>query len=186
MLSEPERFLQGFCRWIADELDLDAPVAADWESMLGHVKSATKYVRRHVLRELDKPVTLVMDEVDRMLGCPFRSDFFGMLRSWHNNRATSPEWRKLDILLVISTEPYLLIDDMKQSPFNVGEVIRLEDFSLAQTAAAERSARQPLRPDTDPAPLQAAGRQPVSHPPGTLSHGDGRKHGRSAAGTCSG
>jgi hypothetical protein len=134
MLSEPERFFQGFCRWIADELDLDAPVAADWESMLGHVKSATKYVRRHVLRELDKPVTLVMDEVDRMLGCEFRSDFFGMLRSWHNNRATSPEWRKLDILLVISTEPYLLIDDMKQSPFNVGEVIRLEDFSLAQTA----------------------------------------------------
>jgi AAA-like domain/TIR domain len=134
MLSEPERFFQGFCRWIADELDLDAPVVADWESMLGHVKSATKYVRRHMLRELVKPVTLVMDEVDRMLGCSFRSDFFGMLRSWHNNRATSPEWRKLDILLVISTEPYLLIDDLKQSPFNVGEVIRLEDFSLAQTA----------------------------------------------------
>ena len=134
VLGDPQRFFQGFCRWIADELDLDAPIEPTWAGGLGHVHSATKYVRRQALKALGTPVTLVMDEVDRMLGCPFRSDFFGMLRSWHNNRATSPDWRKLDLLLVISTEPYLLIDDLKQSPFNVGEVIRLEDFNLAQTA----------------------------------------------------
>ena len=133
MLNDPALFFQGFCRWIADELDLDAPVEPTWGAGLGHVLSATKYLRRHALKGLDKPITLVMDEVDRMLGCPFRSDFFGMLRSWHNNRATGPEWRKLDLVLVISTEPYLLIDDLKQSPFNVGEVIRLDDFTNAQT-----------------------------------------------------
>lgn len=134
MLVDSQRFFQGFCHWIADELDLDAPVEEAWQGGLGHVQSCTRYLRRNALKALDKPITLVMDEVDRMLGCSFRSDFFGMLRSWHNNRATNPEWRKLDILLVISTEPYLLIDDLKQSPFNVGEVIRLDDFSLAQTA----------------------------------------------------
>jgi len=134
MLNDPARFFQGFCRWIADELDLDEPVETAWQSGLGHVQSATRYLRRYALKGLEQPLTLVMDEVDRMLGCPFRSDFFGMLRSWHNNRATAPEWRKLDLILVISTEPYLLIDDLKQSPFNVGEVIRLDDFSLAQTA----------------------------------------------------
>jgi len=134
MLNNPALFFQGFCRWIADELDLDQPVEPTWAAGLGHVHSATKYLRHHALKGLDAPLTLVMDEVDRMLGCPFRSDFFAMLRSWHNNRAAGPEWRKLDLVLVISTEPYLLIDNLKQSPFNVGEVIRLDDFSLAQTA----------------------------------------------------
>ncbi len=134
VLSDPALFFQNFCRWIADELDLDEPIEPTWSAGLGHVQSATKYMRRHALKALDRPLTLAIDEVDRLLGCPFRSDFFGMLRSWHNNRATHPEWRKLDLVLVISTEPYLLIDDLKQSPFNVGEVIRLDDFSLAQTA----------------------------------------------------
>jgi hypothetical protein len=34
--------------------------------------------------------------------------------------------------MAISTEPYLLIDDMKQSPFNVGLMVYLDDFSLEQ------------------------------------------------------
>lgn len=146
MLQDPALFFQGFCRWIADELDLDEPVEPTWAAGLGQVHSATKYLRRHALKGMEKPVTLVMDEVDRMLGCPFRSDFFGMLRSWHNNRATAPEWRKLDLVLVISTEPYLLIDDLKQSPFNVGEVIRLDDFNLAQTAELNDRHGSPFSP----------------------------------------
>lgn len=134
MLTDPQRFFQGFCRWIADELDLADTVDETWRGGLGHTQSCTKYFRRQALKTLETPITLVMDEVDRMLACPFRSDFFGMLRSWHNSRATGPEWRKLDLLLVISTEPYLLIDDLKQSPFNVGEVLRLDDFTPAQIA----------------------------------------------------
>jgi hypothetical protein len=146
MLNDPQRFFQNFCRWVADELDIDAPVEPIWEGGLGHVQSTNKYIRRHALRRFEKPITLVMDEVDRMLDCPFRSDFFGMLRSWHNNRATGPEWRKLDLVLVISTEPYLLIEDLKQSPFNVGEVIRLEDFDLAQTAELNDRHGSPFSP----------------------------------------
>ncbi len=160
MLNDPALFFQGFCRWIADELDLDAPVEPIWQSGLGHVQSATKYLRRYALKALEKPVTLVMDEVDRMLGCPFRSDFFGMLRSWHNNRATVPEWRKLDLALVISTEPYLLIDDLKQSPFNVGEVIRLDDFSLAQTADLNDRHGSPF----DPSQIQRLHKLLGGHP----------------------
>lgn len=146
MLDDPRRFFQNYSRWIADELDIDHPVQEVWESGLGHAQSCSKYVRRHVLKGLNKPVTLVMDEVDRMLNCPFRSDFFGMLRSWHNNRATGSEWRKLDLLLVISTEPYMLIDNPQQSPFNVGEVIRLDDFSLSQTAELNDRHGSPFTP----------------------------------------
>jgi hypothetical protein len=52
-----------------------------------------------------------------------------MLRNWHNNRAILPTWKKFSLALVISNEPSLLIADLTQSPFNVGGVVELEDFS---------------------------------------------------------
>jgi hypothetical protein len=52
-----------------------------------------------------------------------------MLRSWHNSRAAKPAWRQLDLALVTSTEPYQLIANLNQSPFNVGQIITLDDFT---------------------------------------------------------
>jgi hypothetical protein len=77
---------------------------------------------------------LAMDEVECVFDTDFRSDFFSMLRSWHNNRATTPIWKQLDLALVTSTEPYQLIENLNQSPFNVGQVIELNDFSAEQVA----------------------------------------------------
>ena len=31
--------------------------------------------------------------MERLFDTDFRSDFFGMLRSWHNQRATTPIWK---------------------------------------------------------------------------------------------
>jgi hypothetical protein len=75
-----------------------------------------------------------MDEVDSLFESPFRNDFFSMLRSWHNSRATQALWKRLDVALVTSTEPYQLIEDLNQSPFNVGEVLEIEDFSPSQVS----------------------------------------------------
>ena len=73
-----------------------------------------------------------MDEVESVFDSDFRSDFFSMLRSWHNNRAMTPIWKQLDLVLVTSTEPYQLIENLNQSPFNVGQVIELTDFPAEQ------------------------------------------------------
>lgn len=70
-----------------------------------------------------------------------RSDFFGMLRNWHNNRAATPIWKQLDLVLVTSTEPYQLIEDLNQSPFNVGQVIELVDFDGDQVTFNRHAAR---------------------------------------------
>ena len=73
-----------------------------------------------------------MDEADGLLQTDFYKDFFGLLRSWHNRRASRELWEKLNLVLVISTEPYLLIDDIHQSPFNVGLYLGLQDFDEEQ------------------------------------------------------
>lgn len=74
----------------------------------------------------------------------FRSDFFGMLRNWHTSRALQRDWKRLDLVLVTSTEPYMFIDNLTQSPFNVGQNVELEDFTAAQMRALNEKHASPL------------------------------------------
>jgi hypothetical protein len=133
-LTNADLFFRQFCSWVTDELGLDDKVEEYWKSPLGNSQRCTRYVSRYLLKELGGPLVLAMDEVESIFDTDFRSDFFSMLRSWHNNRATVPAWKQLDLALVTSTEPYQLIDNLNQSPFNVGEVIELTDFAHDQVA----------------------------------------------------
>ena len=131
-LQDADEFYQQFCFWLTDELDMDDAVEAYWKKNLGNPQRCTRYVGRHILKNLEQPLVLAMDEVERIFDTPFRNDFFSMLRSWHNQRATKKIGKQLDLTFVTSTEPYQLIADLNQSPFNVGENLRLQDFDAAQ------------------------------------------------------
>lgn len=143
-LADSDTFYRQFCTWLTDELDLEDKVEEYWRRPLGNSQRCTRYVGRHLLKSIESPVFLAMDEVERVFDTDFRSDFFSMLRSWHNDRAIKPEWRKLDIALVTSTEPYQLIENLNQSPFNVGEVIDLRDFTESQVAELNVKHGEPL------------------------------------------
>jgi hypothetical protein len=78
---------------------------------------------------------LALDEVERLFTCPFRNDFFGMLRAWHNDK---PNMGNLTMLLSGSTEPSLFVTNNHQSPFNVAERINLQDFTFEQVQTLNR------------------------------------------------
>jgi len=63
-----------------------------------------------------------------------------MLRGWHGMRANPlrKHWKKLDLYLVTSTEPALLIEG-QQSPFNVGIIVPLERFQLQDVEQLNRT-----------------------------------------------
>lgn len=143
-LLDADRFHRQFCAWITDELGLKDQVAEFWTPSLGNSQCCSRYMSRYLLKELGKPLVLAMDEVDRLFESPFRSDFFSMLRSWHNGRATQPIWKQLDLVLVTSTEPYQLIENLNQSPFNVGQVLELEDLKSSQLSELNRLHGAPL------------------------------------------
>ncbi len=144
LLRDPLQFYKEFCFSIQDELGLDADIEGLWSSGMSNTRLCTLFMQRSILEMLNGPFLLIIDEVDRMFDCDFRSDFFGMLRSWHNRRQATNAWRFLNMALVISTEPYMLIENSAQSPFNVGEVITLEDFSLANVEDLNHRHGQPL------------------------------------------
>jgi hypothetical protein len=148
-LSDADRFYRRFCEWVTDELEMKSRVNEYWDSPLGNTQRCTRYFSRYLLTELNQPLALAMDEVERLFAMNFRSDFFSMLRNWHNSRAniTTPVWKRLDIALVTSTEPYQLIEDLNQSPFNVGEVIDLDDLTLEQVKYLNQRHNTPLDED---------------------------------------
>ena len=148
VLSDADRFYPQFCQAIVEQLGLADGTAQAWAAGGGNNQLASRYVQNQVLRELNQPLLLAMDEVDRLFEAAYRSDFFSMLRGWHNNRA-SPlpllrPWKQLDLALVTATEPYHLIANLNQSPFNVGEVIQLNDFSAEQVAELHQRHGAPL------------------------------------------
>jgi hypothetical protein len=76
---------------------------------------------------------------------------FGLIRSWHNERALDPSgpWANLTIAIAYATEAHLFITDINQSPFNVGTRLTLEDFTPAQVSELNRRYGQPIKTDEE-------------------------------------
>lgn len=144
-LTNLNSFLRYVAAMIIRRLHLDpAEVDKAWQGGLGAADKLTYLMEDYILPEANTNIVLALDEADRLLQTPFQDNFFALLRSWHNSRAIDERWDKLDIVLVISTEPHLLISDVNQSPFNVGQKIRLQDFQAPQVQMLNERYRSPL------------------------------------------
>jgi hypothetical protein len=144
-MENADVFYKQFCSLLSWEFEIEDRTEELWKIPLGHVQKTTNYLQRHLLKEIkDVQILLAMDEVERMFASPFRSDFFSMLRSWHNNRARGGDWTRLNLALVTSTEPYQFIADLNQSPFNVGQIVELVDFTFVQISELNRRHQSPL------------------------------------------
>ncbi len=144
-MENADVFYKQFCSLLSWEFEIEDRTEEFWKNPLGHVQKTTNYIQKHLLNQIkDVQILLAMDEVERMFASPFRSDFFSMLRSWHNNRARGGDWTRLNLSLVTSTEPYQFIADLNQSPFNVGQVVELVDFTPAQVSDLNNRHHSPL------------------------------------------
>ena len=129
-LSSYATFLQA----IADSLLRRLKIKAD----VSHITTTlgmTYFVEDVLMTSGEAPIVIAIDEADRALAADWKHDFFSMLRAWHNRREEmDSRLKRLDIALVIATDPFLLIDDPNQSPFSVGTLLTLEGFNEKQLA----------------------------------------------------
>jgi hypothetical protein len=134
-------FLGEIARQVLDDLALD-PLPDN----AAPLNDLTRLMERRVFPQLPGGLVLIFDEADRIVGQPYKRNFFAMLRGWHNRRAVRPDpWERLDLAVVIATEPWLLIDDPVESPFNVATPLELPPLSADQVA--ELGARQGMTLD---------------------------------------
>jgi hypothetical protein len=148
-LESVESLFRTLGAWIADELDLTTTPDDVWAARRGPSVNFERYLRREVLDKLQTPLVWALDEVDRLFSYPFGSEVFGLFRSWHNDRALRPDspWSRLTLAISYATEAHLFITDMNQSPFNVGTLLVMEDFSPEQVADLNRRYGNPVADD---------------------------------------
>lgn len=150
-LESIDRFFLGLAEEIADQLDLETRPRAVWNDYIGPSSNFERYWRREILGRIDSNIIWGLDEVDRLFGCPFGSEVFGLFRSWHNKRALEPEgpWQRLTLVISYAIEAHLFITDLNQSPFNVGTRLSLNDFTMSQIEMINRRYGSPIKSRED-------------------------------------
>lgn len=127
-----DQFLQWFSSSITDALNLPDKLADCWKGVLGSKNKCTNYFQRYLLSEIGNPLALGLDEVDQVFQHPeIATDFFGLLRAWHEKAKNEVSWKKLRLVIVHSKEVYVPLN-INQSPFNVGLPIELPELNLNQ------------------------------------------------------
>ena len=138
--SESLTSLDALCRILAQDiayqLDLEADPEADWNTRRSPNRNLERFISDMALPEAGASLVWGLDEVDRLFQFPFGTEVFRLFRSWHNRRALDPNglWSRLTLTMAYATEAHLFIQDINQSPFNVGTRLALEDFTPAQVA----------------------------------------------------
>lgn len=128
-LDDLDEFLQWFCSVVTEELDLPDQLVEYWKGSRGIVRRCQRYFERYLLTETSKPILLGLDEVDQVFEHPgIATDFFGMLRVWHEEGKSDPLWAKLHLVIVHSKEVYVPLS-INRSPFNVGLPIELRELN---------------------------------------------------------
>jgi len=162
-LTDVDKFCQLLAKTMARQLEFEYDFDALWVEDFGPNLNLDHFVKT-VLKSSNQQLVWFMDEADRIFTTPFASDFYGLVRSWHNARATDPTgpWSRFTVVIGYATEARLFIQDLNQSPFNVGKQITLESFNLHQTTDLNVRFGGPIKRQSDLEGLQfLLGGQPM-------------------------
>ncbi|MEM7133947.1 MAG: AAA-like domain-containing protein [Chloroflexota bacterium] len=147
-LADIDTFLIGLCLLIGRELKVPEKIDDYWSSKyLSPLVKCSDYIFDYLLANVEGHVVIAMDEVEKVLGLPFQDDFFGMLRTWHNDRAIDKNKARCCLFLSSSTEPELFIQNPNQSPFNVAHLMVLHSFGPDDVAKLNQLHGTPLQPE---------------------------------------
>jgi transcriptional regulator with XRE-family HTH domain len=129
-----DKFLRWFCGSVGLALNIPNQIDDYWDlaEIVGSSMACKAYFEEYLLPTINKPLTLGLDEVDKIFEYPeIYRDFFGLLRALHEEGKRREIWKKLRLVIVHSTEVYVPLD-INQSPFNVGLSVELPEFNNQQ------------------------------------------------------
>jgi hypothetical protein len=131
--AESERLFSRFCQEISHQLNLPNFID-DWKGIKssGYKLRCIQYFDNFLLPSENSPIVIVIDDLNRLDNDPTYKEFCSMLRSFYNRCATSSpqnhrSWGRLGVIIAYSRKPVL---NDKESPFNVGKVIPLPQFTI--------------------------------------------------------
>ncbi|MEO0406984.1 MAG: CHASE2 domain-containing protein [Cyanobacteria bacterium P01_A01_bin.135] len=103
-------------------------------SDLSPVQRLGQFMETVVLTQVTQPLVIFFDEIDSVLGLDFPTDnFFGLIRSWYERRATQPLYQRLTVVMLGVATPSALMKDEQSTPFNIGRAINLQGFQPSES-----------------------------------------------------
>lgn len=85
-----------------------------------------------LLKKFNGDIIIILDEIDALKSKSYSDNIFAQIRSNYFSRTNHIELERLTYILSGVIEPTELIKDKNKSPFNIGEKIYLDDFSLEE------------------------------------------------------
>ncbi|MFM7575855.1 MAG: AAA-like domain-containing protein, partial [Microcystaceae cyanobacterium] len=103
--SELDKFLRWFCANVGRELGLKPQLDDYWdEDLFGSLVSCKTYFQSYLLEQIQQPLVLALDNLDRIFDYPdIAQDFLPMLRYWHEEANNLPLWQNLRLIMANST-----------------------------------------------------------------------------------
>jgi GGDEF domain-containing protein len=127
-----DKFLRWFCANVSRELQLEPKLNDFWDEDMGSKISCSLYFQTYLLKSIETPLVLALNEVDWVFEYPeIAWDFLPLLRSWYEKAKQVEIWQKLRTVMAYSTE-ILVPLRVTQSPFNIGLPLRLPPFTKEQ------------------------------------------------------
>ncbi|AVH71412.1 AAA-like domain-containing protein [Nostoc sp. 'Lobaria pulmonaria (5183) cyanobiont'] len=131
-LTDLNNFLQAFCATLSYELGLEDKIDQCWKRRLSSQVNCTNYLKDYLLKNIDTPLLLGLDDIDKIFPYPeIAQEFFALLRAWHENGKNEEIWQKLRLVIAHSQEVYVSLN-VNQSPFNVGLSVEIGEFNATQ------------------------------------------------------
>jgi hypothetical protein len=134
IFTNSDRFLRWFCAAVTRKLQLPHQIDRYWNNTFNSQENCTSYFENCILPEINGVLVLALDQVDEISHHPqIADDFFPLLKSWYESSESSgnPQWKKLRLLVVHSSEDSVLLD-INKSLLNVGLAIELKEFTANQ------------------------------------------------------
>jgi AAA-like domain/GUN4-like len=91
----------------------------------------SQFIETVLFLENSKNIIILIDEINNVKSQPFSlDDFFAFIRSCFNNRVNQPDYKRLTFAIFGVATPSDLIEDLNQTPFNIGREIKLQGFQI--------------------------------------------------------
>lgn len=129
-----ETFLRWFCLKVGQELNLLPKLEEYWDSSMGYKVSSECYFQEYLLEHCTAPMVLFISAAETLIQHPeVAQEFFPLLRYWHEKARWNSTWQNLRISIAHATEIYIPLK-IHQSPFNIGQAIKLPNFTPGQVS----------------------------------------------------
>ncbi|OLP17758.1 molecular chaperone Tir [Leptolyngbya sp. 'hensonii'] len=136
VFTDLNQFLRRFCALVSRKLGIPLKQLDEYwdDQYFGPKDNCTEFFEQCILANLETPLVLALDEVDQVfVNHRVAKEFLTLLRAWNEQAKVSDIWAQLRLVLVHSTEVYIVMDT-NSSPFNVGLPIELPEFTPEQVA----------------------------------------------------